>query len=179
MPPADVVVYNRIMDLATVDTSFWSAAVAVGVDAYLYGLFASPLYMPEAVIAEVMAPHPAVPSRIYPRQVRLKLAMEDGRVLQRDPARPYWRFGKGEAASIGLALETGCYLLMNDLRPYREAIGIGLSVLCLPDIVAILATRNVVAARTALNWLDALRDTVGTALIDAVVDVIEGGRSAP
>lgn len=163
-----------------VDTSFWSAAVATGVDAYLTDLFAVPLWMPQAVVDEVMAPNPLAPSRVYLRQQRLRAALRHGEMVVRDPVTPYWRFGRGEAACLGLAHEVGCYLLINDHRPYIEAINVlRLNVLSVPDVIAILASRGTVAIGTALAWLDLLRDTVSDALVDTVAEMLREGGSAP
>ncbi len=170
--PLDAIAYNSIMQRAVVDTSFWGAAVALGVDAYLTTLFRRPLWMPRAVIDEVMAQNPEAPGRVYPRQVRLAVALEDGRVQEWDPEQPYPRFGRGEAACLGVALQHRCHLLLNDRRPYQEALRLGIAAVSVPEVVGILAGRGTISAHTARVWLDALRDTVAEEMIDAVERIL-------
>ncbi len=162
------------MNQAVIDASFWSAAVALGADAYLADLFAIPMWMPGAVVGEIEAPNPSAPRRIYLRQQRLREALRHGDIVVREPVRPHERFGPGEAACIGLALETGCELLINDYRPYGEALTrLGLDVLSVADFIAILAGRGTVAQNTALTWLDQLRDTVSDALVEPIIEMLK------
>lgn len=114
--------------------------VAVGADAYLTDLFAIPMWVPDAVVQEVEAANPSAPRRVYLRQQRLREALRHGDIVVRNPTRPYERYGPGEAACIGLAIETGCELLINDYRPYRDALTrLGLNVMSVADFIAILA----------------------------------------
>lgn len=148
--------------------------MALGADAYLTDLFAVPMWMPDAVIQEIEAPNPSAPRRVYLRQQRLREALRHGDVVVRNPTRPHERYGSGEAACIGLALETGCELLINDYRPYAEALTrLGLDVLSVADFIAILAGRGTVGENTALAWLDQLRDTVSDALVEPIIEILK------
>lgn len=157
---------------AVVDTSFWSAACHLGLEAFLYELFSRPLYMPDAVVEEVLRQTPGKPRRVYPYQQRLKIALEDGRIARRNPAEPYDRFGTSERACIGLALEQRCILLINDYRPYDAARRLGIAVMSVPELAVVLAGAGIMATRTARIHLDTLRDRTSDALIEMALGVL-------
>jgi predicted nucleic acid-binding protein len=63
-------------------------------------------------------------------------------------------FGLGERAALNLALEHQDWvLLMDDRRPFLEAVRLGLQVLCTPMLIVQLYTEGTVERREALEAL--------------------------
>jgi len=172
-------VYNRVVDkrLAVLDTSFWSGAVHVGVDAYLPLFFARPLSVPTAVVREIERLGQPSSPRLREDQQRCRLWLEDGRLLIVDPVRPYGRFGAGEAASLGLALEQpGAVLLVNEVRCYVEAVRLGVHPVAVSEVVVRLARSGIIAGTRAASMLDLLEETTGTTILERARRAIaEGG----
>lgn len=176
-------VYNRIVSkhgvVAVVDTSFWSAAVHVGVDAYLPIFFDRPLLAPTAVIREVEREGRPDNPRLREDQQRFRVAMEDGRIARRDPTQPYRLFGPGEAACLGLAIELGAVLLVNEAAAYREAGRLGLRAVTVPEMVVRLAQRGHISKRRAHAMLDVLAETTSDAIIEQARRAVDKEASAP
>lgn len=165
--------YNRGMKPAAVmDTSFWTAAVHVRVDAYLPLFFARPILVPNAVRAEIEREGDPENSRwLQEDRQRFRLWLEDGRVRIVDPAKPYRLYGPGEAACLGLALERGdLWILVNDRRPYEEALRLGLQAASVPELILQLVIWEKIPRFKAESMLDVLEDanTVSPGLIEMV-----------
>lgn len=163
---------------AVLDTSFWSAAVHVGVDAYLPLFFARPMLVPKAVVREIERVGEGSTGRLREDQQRFRLWLEDGRLWVWDPRRAYPRFGAGEAACLGLALEQRALaLLINEAKGYAEAGRTGLTAFTVPGIVARLAREGRISRQRAQVMLDVLEDTTGADIVDRARGAIaEGGR---
>jgi hypothetical protein len=83
-------------------------------------------------------------TRIREDQQRLRLRLEDRRLVIQDPITRYPLFGAGSAACVDLALvRSGLAVLVNEVKPYREAVRLGLRAIAVPEIVV----RLVAAAR--------------------------------
>ena len=164
--PADV--YNDGMGLlaAVLDTSFWSAAVHVGVDAYLPLFFDRPLLAPTAVLTEIERVHQAPSPRLREEQQRFRLWVEDGRVQILDPDVPHARLGAGEAAALGLARQhPRVALLVNESAGYVEARRMGVIAITVPEVVVRLARSGMVGRARGEAMLDVLEDVTSSAII--------------
>lgn len=117
---------------ATPDTSFWINAHRSGLLPHVlerYHLFYAP-----AVAKELREEFPS--GREFWRLVRERILTEAVPESERIK-----EFGPGERAAINLALEHPIWvLLMDDRRPFREAMGLGLRVLCTPVLAVELYT---------------------------------------
>ena len=165
---------------AVLDTSFWTAAVHVGVDAYLPLYFAMPILVPGAVRAEIER-EGSGSRRLREDQQRFRLWLEDGRLAVADPARSYPMLGRGEAACLGLAQERALVLLVNERRAYAEARRLGIRAVTVPELVVRLARDGYIGARKAHAMLDRLVNTTADAIIGIArreLDrLAEGGRT--
>ena len=104
---------------ATLDSSFWIHAAVSNVIEYLLDDF--DLHVPSAVAGEL--------SEDYPSGARLHGLIRERAVKVQDAkSAAIDRFGPGERAAMDLAIENrGWVLLMDDLRPFRAAEGMGLA----------------------------------------------------
>ncbi len=161
------------------DTSFWSAAVHVGIDAYLPLFFARPILVPGAVVGEIDRAGQSTP-RLREEQQRFRLWREDGRLVLADPVRPYGRFGSGEAACIGLALaRAGLMLLVNEVRCYVEAGRLGLRAVAVPEVIVRLARDGRIAPNRAEILLERLEDTTSPQILAEARRAVAGEGMAP
>ena len=144
---------------ATLDSSFWINAVAGGLLDSLLQDFA-------------LAIAPAVEQELpetYPSGARLHQLIEESQVVVIKPTVSIFaRFGPGEREAINLALEHRDWtLLLDDLRPFRAAVELGLSPVSTPAYAAVLYERHLldeVAVLTVLARL-AARGTVSPQLL--------------
>ncbi|MBX6378749.1 MAG: hypothetical protein IRY95_09415 [Clostridia bacterium] len=150
--------------MAVLDTSFWTAAVHVGVDAYLPLFFAMPILVPSAVRAEIER-EGSESRRLREDQQRFRLWLEDGRLAVADPAKPHSLLGRGEAACLGLAQERRLVLLVNERRGYVEAKRLGIRAVTVPEIVVRLAKGERISVNKARSMLDVLEETTADAII--------------
>lgn len=157
---------------AVLDTSFWTAAVHVGVDAYLPLYFARPILVPSAVRSEVER-EGSQSRRLREDQQRFRLWLEDRRLEVADPERPYGLFGRGEAACLGLAQERNLILLVNERRAYAEARRLGLRAVTVPEMVVRLARDERIGLSKAHSMLDVLESTTSEAILDLARQELE------
>lgn len=175
----DPVVYNRIMSKpsAVMDTSFWTAAVHTGVDAYLPLYFAMPILVPTAVKDEVER-HGVGGARLREDQQRFRLWLEDQRLECVDPVRPYGMYGRGEAACLGVAQERRLVFLVNERRAYTEANRLGIRAVTVPEIVVRLVRDGRIAPKKGYTMLDVLADSTSDEIIETAQKAIEKGGPA-
>jgi predicted nucleic acid-binding protein len=144
---------------ATLDSSFWINVSAGGLLDYLLQDFA-------------LAIAPAVEQELpetYPSGARLhRLIAESQITVVRPTVSVLARFGLGEREAINLAHEHRDWtLLLDDLRPFRAAVELGLSPVSTPAYAAALYERRLldeVAVLTVLARL-ATRGTVSPQLL--------------
>lgn len=160
------------------DSSFWSVASRINLEAFAYDLFTRPLICPYSVEQEIF---PNTSKLVYPHQQRFRVAVEDARIaIVADPVAVFHRFGPGEAAAIQLALDyqssgRDAILLINDFRPYTEAVDkLKLKVMSVPELVFFLAAAGIRTKAAALTHLAELTsaNTTSPRLIKLVEDLI-------
>lgn len=146
--------------IGILDSSFWSVSSRINLEAYAYDFFTRPLVCPPSVEQEIF---PGASKLVYPHQQRFRVAVQDGRIATvADPVPVYHRFGPGEAAAIQLALDyhskgQDAILLINDFRPYTEAVAhLKLRVMSVPDLAFFLAAAGTRTKEAALNDLTQL-----------------------
>lgn len=158
---------------AVIETSFWSPACRVGLDAYLWDFYARPIWVPQAVVEEVTGPQRQ--PWVSVDQRRMELALEDERLaLPRISYKPYPQFGKGERHAIGLASALHAVLLINDHRPYRVARGLGIDVVSVPEFVVLLCRAKTINVARSQVLLDQIRDVTAPALVERAIQLLEG-----
>jgi hypothetical protein len=120
---------------ATLDSSFWINAAAGGLLDYLLEDFA--LYIVPAVEREL--------PETYPSGARLHRLLTEGRVTLAAPeVIALEQFGPGEREAISLAAQHREWtLLLDDLRPFRAAVEMGLTPISTPAYAASLYGRRV------------------------------------
>jgi predicted nucleic acid-binding protein len=128
---------------ATFDSSFWINAHRSGLLPLVIERFR--LYYPPAVAAELLEEFSS--GREFWKLVRevalFEVVPELGQVTE---------FGPGERSAINLALERPDWLLLiDDRRPFLEAVRLGLQVLCTPVLVVQLYTEEILDARQVLE----------------------------
>jgi predicted nucleic acid-binding protein len=149
----------QVKQNATLDSSFWINAVAGGLLDYLLDDFV--LSLAPAVEQELPASSPS--------GARLRRLIQEQSITVVAPTvHVLDRFGPGERAAIALAMQHRDWtLLLDDLRPFRAAVEMGLSPVSTPAYAAILYERRVldeVAVLTVLARL-AARGTVSPQLL--------------
>ncbi len=148
---------------ATLDTSFWINAHRAGLLPWVLQRYRL-CYAPDVAAEQ----SPQFPSgiefwRLARRGILTEVAPQHDRVQA---------FGPGERAALNLALEhPGWLLLLDDQRPYQEAVRRGLAVLCSPVLVAALFGDRVLTAQDALLVLArlAVLQTVSPHLLAAAL----------
>jgi hypothetical protein len=144
---------------ATLDSSFWINAAAGGLLDYFLEDFA--LYIVPAVEREL--------PETYPSGARLHRLLTEGRVTLAAPeVIALEQFGPGEREAISLAAQHREWtLLLDDLRPFRAAVEMGLTPISTPAYAASLYGRRVLDEAGVLTALARLaaRGTVSPQLI--------------
>lgn len=132
------------MQPAVVDSSFWINAHRSGLLSHVLNRYS--LHYSAAVAAE---PSPSFPSgREFWRLVQA------GRLRESVAHGPIQEFGPGERSALNLVLQYPEWvLLMDDYRPFQEAIRRGVSVLCSPVLVVRLFDEGEFDARGMLEIL--------------------------
>lgn len=130
---------------ATLDSSFWINVHRSGLLDYVLAEYVLH-YAPE-VAAEL--------SPSFPSGQAFWHAARAGELSEAVPRRREVReFGPGERAAIDLALEHRDWvLLLDDYRPFQEAVRRGLRVLCSPTLIVSLFSANRLQAGDALASL--------------------------
>jgi len=109
----------------------------------------------------------------YPSGREFLDSVKRGELVQASPSRLYLAdFGPGERAVISLAIEHPDWvLLLDDVRPFREATTRGLSVVCTPVLTVALFREGMINAGEALHTLTRLAalQTVSPHLIAAAL----------
>jgi predicted nucleic acid-binding protein len=136
------------MQNATFDSSFWINAHRSGLLPHVLASYR--LRYPPAVAAELKESFPS-------GQEFWRLARK-GQLEEVMPGLTQVQgFGSGERASLNVALEHRDWvLLMDDQRPFQEAIRLGLKAVCTPVLVVALFSKGVLSAREALEILGRL-----------------------
>src|SRR5215210_7299734 len=130
---------------ATLDTSFWINAHRVGLLRRVLERY-SLHYAPD--VAAELSPG-------FPSGVEFWRLARRGVLTEVAPRRDeLGAFGPGERAAINLAIEhPGWLLLLDDQRPYQEAVRRGLPVLCSPVLVAALFSEGTLDSQDTLLTL--------------------------
>ena len=148
---------------ATFDSSFWINAHRAGLLAEVLDEYR--LYFSPAVAAEL---RPSFPSgEAFWQLVRAGTVAEVVAV-----AEPFQEFGPGERAAINLALQHRDWtLLIDDQRPLRAAVELGLPAVCTPVLVVALFLQGTIDAAQCLQALARLAalQTVSPALLTAAL----------
>ncbi|HLH23161.1 MAG TPA: hypothetical protein VK066_11600 [Chloroflexota bacterium] len=154
---------------ATLDASFWVDAQRVGLLPYVHHRYQL-CYASD--VAEELSP--TLPSgRDFWRQARAGLLTAVA--VDQDQASD---LGPGARAAINLALaHPDWILLLDDQKPYREAVARGLRVLCSPVLITALFSEGTLDAAQALLALARLAalQTVSPHLVKAAIAHV--GRS--
>jgi hypothetical protein len=156
--------YNKqVKQNATLDSSFWINAHRSGLLSVVMERFR--LHYTPAVAAELLKEFPS--GREFWKLVREEALFEVvpglGQVTE---------FGLGERAAMNLALEHRDWLLLiDDQRPFQEAVRLSLRALCTPVLVVQLYVEGRLDARQALEALArlAVLQTVSPALLAAAL----------
>ncbi|HHT27730.1 MAG TPA: hypothetical protein GXZ82_10830 [Firmicutes bacterium] len=168
-------VYNRSKEkliVAVLDTSFWSLACSIHLDAYLSDFYGTPIYVPPAVDAEIDSDSLRGPL-IGPDRKRYRLTKQEGRLLcYSQTFEPYHEFGFGEREAIGLALSLDADLLINDHNPYMAAQALGITVVSVPEFIALVHKDRLINSEMALGMLGKISSHTAKPLIEAVNDLI-------
>lgn len=150
---------------AVMDTSFWVLGHRVDVLSYLFRFFT--VYVPTAVREEVLAPDPRYPQRVYGYQEIFRLLDAQGSLLLRNPTQPMPQFHAGEAAALALALEEGCWLLLNEQRALTFARQRGVQVVTVPEFIVHLYEVSLLSYRSAQAKLDGIAANTGLRVMQA------------
>lgn len=136
----------QVKHLATLDTSFWINAHRAGLLAHVLARYQL-RYTPE-VAAEL---RPGFPSgQEFWRRVRAGDLVEEAA----PSSGPVREFGPGERSAINLALQHPEWvLLLDDYRPFQEAVHRQLRVLCSPVLAVALFDEGRLDARAVLESL--------------------------
>jgi hypothetical protein len=134
-----------VKQIATLDSSFWINAHRAGLLPYVLDTY--DLRYAAAVAVEL---NPNFPSgREFWRQVRAGLLHEAIPATE-----SVHEFGPGERAAINLVLgQPHWILLLDDQRPFRMAVELGISTICTPVLTVSLYTEGRFDARQALTIL--------------------------
>lgn len=130
---------------ATFDSSFWINAHRSGLLQHVLAKYK--LSYPPAVAAELKESFPS--GQEFWRLAREGVIVEVApRFLQ------VQGFGSGERAALNVALEHQDWvLLMDDQRPFHEAVRLGIKVLCTPVLIVGFFSDGTLTARQALLTL--------------------------
>jgi len=144
---------------AVLDTSFWVLGHRVDVLVYLFRFFT--LCGPDAVRAEVLAPDPRYPLRVYGYQEFWRLVEAQGLLTIQNPTQRIPQFHAGEAAALALAQEAGWWLLINEQRALTYARQQGIKAVTVPELVVYLYEAQVLSYRSALAKVEGLAANTG------------------
>ena len=130
---------------ATLDSSFWINAHRSGLLPYVFEKFE--LHFAPAVAAELVEGFPS--GREFWHSVR------QGRLSETAPRIERLReFGSGERAAINVALEHPDWvLLIDDRRPFNEAVRRGIKVMCTPVLIVELEAEGTIEASRGIELL--------------------------
>jgi predicted nucleic acid-binding protein len=139
---------------AALDASFWINGYRSGILDFLLSYFT--VFVPSVVVEEIEHPSRVTglltPAGQLFQQWRL---ME--KVVVQDPEQPVDWFQPGENAAIGLALERGYRLLIDDRAPYHLAKARSLRAISTADFILLLYTQGQLDYDEAQAKLSTLR----------------------
>jgi predicted nucleic acid-binding protein len=153
---------------AVLDTSFWVVGHRVDVLTYLFRFFT--VCVPEAVRAEVLAPDPRYPQRVYGYQELFRLLEAQGVLATRNPTQRVPRFHAGEAAALALARDEGWWLLLNEQRALTFARQHSIKAVTVPEFIVYLYDVQLLSARSAMVKLDGIAANTGQRVMQAARD---------
>jgi len=148
---------------ASLDTSFWTYASQVGVVPYLFSFFR--VHYCEAVKSEIVTTDPTKTSLVYPQAMLFIVFAEDGRLYQKEPAKPLSVFGIGEAHAIAVAKENDWLLLINDSRPLLYARSLGIKTVSVPGFCVLLYSKKLITLDAVNGYLKRLSTTTSATLL--------------
>lgn len=139
---------------AVVDTGFWGTCCALGLARYLTQVWAPPIWMPGAVLAELFAqPQPATaPSwaGLYPDQHEFLQHFRQGVLRPTNPRQSATtQFNAGERAVIDLALELRATALIDEQRAHLYALQQGLDAVSVPEYLVLLLQEGILTVTDA------------------------------
>jgi predicted nucleic acid-binding protein len=120
---------------ASCDASFWINTCASEIEEHLTEYFH--LFATTVVADEIRYPLQVLGIQAQ-SSLRFNQWVQSGQVILQDPKSPVEWFQPGENAAIGLALEQGYLLLMDDANPYHRARAAGLKVIGTAEFVVLL-----------------------------------------
>ncbi len=139
---------------ASLDASFWINCCAGGIVEFAALYFH--LYVTTPVVQEIR--YPATNLGMMPYSVTVFDSwMADGRIVLRDPESSVDWFQAGENAAIGLAIEKGYWLLIDDANAFHRAKHFGLRVVGTPDFAIFLYDQAQITREQAQAVLKAIR----------------------
>jgi hypothetical protein len=143
---------------AVIDTSFWSLCCQCHLEPYLWTAWASPIWVPPVVKAQIFD-HPGD----YPDQRAFLAAEQQHRVQLRHPRELIDPFRHGEREVLSLAQELGATALVDDFSAHRYARGVlGLDAMGVLEFALYLLAAGVIGmaeAEAAYRRLAYLRAT--------------------
>ena len=117
--------------------------------------------MPEAVRAEVLAPDPRYPHRVYGYQELFRLLEAQGALALRNPIQRVPQLHAGEAAALALARNEDWWLLLNEQRVLTFAPQQGLKAVTVPEfIVYFMMPRSCPLVVPWSNWTALWRSSI-------------------
>lgn len=131
---------------ASFDASFWINTCNAGLIGFLFDYFR--LFVCQVVVDEIRYPithlgiEAACPSRLDEH-------IRSGQIVVQNPQQSVDWFQAGENAAVGLAIERGYVLLVDDANPFHFAKSKGLKVIGTLDLLVFLHDQN------RLNYADA------------------------
>ena len=153
---------------AVLDTSFWVVGHRVDVLTYLFRFFT--VCVPEAVRAEVLAPDPRYPHRVYGYQELFRLLEAQGVLATRNPTQRVPQFHAGEAAALALARDEDWWLLLNEQRALTFARQQSIKAVTVPEFIVYLYDAQLLSARSAMAKLDGIAANTGQRVMQAARD---------
>jgi predicted nucleic acid-binding protein len=153
---------------AVLNTSFWVVGHRVEVLTYLFRFFT--VCVPEAVRAEVLAPDPRYPQRVYSYQELFHLLEAQGVLATRNPTQRVPRFHAGEAAVLALARDEGWWLLLNEQRALTFARQHSIKAVTVPEFIVYLYDVQLLSARSTMAKLDGIAANTGQRVMQAARD---------
>ena len=138
---------------ASIDASFWINSCSAKIIEFLPDYFQ--LYSTSVVAKEVRYPLETRQIQAH-SSITFNRFVDVGFIILQDPIRSIDWFQAGENAAIGLALEFGCFLLIDDANPYHRAKSIGLHVVGTMEMIVLLFDHGRLSHEAAI---DAIKQT--------------------
>jgi predicted nucleic acid-binding protein len=139
---------------ASLDASFWINAWWGKIVHFLLDYFV--LFTCSIVAEEIQRPS-SITGKLTPAGQLFQNWLKVGRVQIQDPKQAVEWFHPGENAAVGLAIEYGYTLLIDDKHPYHLAKARGVQVIATPEFTVLLYIHGHLSYQVARSILSSLR----------------------